>query len=194
MELWINCEFERAIKGVGNQPNNTVKERYYYRESRKKLGIRRATRETATPHCRFRLDISRSVKLIRDGGGKERKESKETNRRGKDLNSIMARNDHGRWKICARGRFVKIKAPFTQRAIRSTSVSTILNVLMEGERNSIQHQEINKSIPFLELIHSLEFSRRIVGKRWSSNPIDLHYTRKETFRFSGGNVTSEKRR
>ena len=65
---------------------------------------------------------------------------------------------------------------------------------MEGERNSIQHQEINKSIPFLELIHSLEFSRRIVGKRWSSNPIDLHYTRKETFRFSGGNVTSEKRR
>lgn len=126
--------------------------------------------------------------------GVERKESKETNRRGKDLNSIMARNDHGRWKICARGRFVKIKAPFTQRAIRSTSVSTILNVLMEGERNSIQHQEINKSIPFLELIHSLEFSRRIVGKRWSSNPIDLHYTRKETFRFSGGNVTREKRR
>lgn len=55
---------------------------------------------------------------------------------------------------CARGRFVKIKAPFTQQAIRSASVSTILNVLMEGERNSIQHQEINKSIPFLELIHS----------------------------------------
>lgn len=42
------------------------------------------------------------MKLIRDGGGKERKESKETNRRGKDLNSIMARKmEDGRFARAA---------------------------------------------------------------------------------------------
>lgn len=129
------------------------------------------------------------MKLTQDGGedGGRGRKGKETrgNRRGKDLNRIMARNDDGRFY------------ERTQRAIRSTSVSIILNVVMEGERererniavamrNSIQREEINKSIPFLELVHSLEFSLLAnVGHRRKSNRVSLP---------SEGNVTSEKRR
>lgn len=129
------------------------------------------------------------MKLTQGGGedGGRGRKGKETrgNRRGKDLNRIMARNDDGRFY------------ERTQRAIRSTSVSIILNVVMEGERererniavamrNSIQREEINKSIPFLELVHSLEFSLLAnVGHRRKSNRVSLP---------SEGNVTSEKRR
>lgn len=101
-ELTASLKHGRAIKGVGKQANNTVKERCYYHESRQKLGIRRATRETATPHCRFRLDISCSVKLIQGEGGRKGKET-EGNRR--DL--IMARNEDGRFARAAV--FLKLK-------------------------------------------------------------------------------------
>lgn len=67
-ESWTSWKKETPFKA-----SNTVKERLL---SRQKLGIRRATRQTATPRCRFRLDISCSVKLIHGvrGGERQRKQ------------------------------------------------------------------------------------------------------------------------
>lgn len=76
------------------------------------------------------------MKLTQGGGedGGRGRKGKETrgNRRGKDLNRIMARNDDGRFARAAVS--LKLKRHLRANAIRSTSVSIILNVVMEGER------------------------------------------------------------
>lgn len=76
LRIASNGDSRRELDELEETPfkaSNTVKERLL---SRQKLGIRRATRQTATPRCRFRLDISCSVKLIHSvrGGERQRKQ------------------------------------------------------------------------------------------------------------------------